>query len=982
MTRSKPQKSNPNATQKLRSRQLRFDILEDRRLLAGIDVFVFDDTDGSRSFNLSKDGSLSDRAVYIDINNDGKLNGSEPWTTSDSAGHARFSNLEPGSYSVRMVGTNRSIVQTFPTRSADQGSLSDLAAVSKVLQVEADGTVWGISGNALSRIDVGQNKISQSISFDSAIIVDAALIRSANGDLNGFALTQNRDQSQSLWKVSTEGTGAKQLTGVDVSLTTQLVAVDNRVLAVSGGSSKEVSLVDMETPSLVIFKDIGLAGLAANATLSSCGKSSFLVSESGAGSNRLSLYGLNGNDNQLIGRRSFASNILSANLSSDGAFIAVSTVDDFWILSPDIGLPTKAILPDVVGPMVFDPLRSLLYAGSKTSPSNLTAWSTTNWLEHHSILIANGGAMTDARLQLDSTGSQLYLSQNGTIYTQGVALAAAAIATVSGSQVTQLEIGLRSIGSNRKPVLNGLDSSAVDEDGNLNLDPTRIRSNASDPDGDSLVFLVRENPAYGLLSMNQDATGTYTPFANANGKDYISIQAYDGRDWSATRVMPILINPVNDAPSGIAFSVDSISENPTFQTALATIQTMDPDSDANYQYQVDDSRFSVADGVLRLVQGTINFEDEPILVLAITGVDRQHPNDSISRKITLSIRDVNEVPTGVSTPTNLSQPELTKNLVLGRVFAIDQDRNDQYTWAVSDPRFEVVNGMLKLSEGSMLDFESESSIRLVIRGTDSQGQYSIEKTITVSVTDQDDDPTGITFVGTTRIQENEHGKALGNAIVSDPDKGEAYSFSVNDNRFEVVRGVLRLKPGTGVGYNEPGYLDLMITATSLRSGVRISQSLRVDVLKDPTPHHNDANPYDVDGDGVLTPLDPLVVINHINDNGIGPIEEPGEGEGALPDLDVDGDGEVTPLDILILINKLNQQNEDDEESGTGEGAEGEADQFVVQEPLVQVPLVQVPLVQVPVVQSPVAPPSLFDASLASYLSDLFNEVGPLKLRRR
>lgn len=972
MTRSKSRKSPLNATKELRSRQLRFDILEDRRLLAGLNVFVFDDVDGSRSFNLAEDVSLADRAVYIDMNNDGKLSGSEPWTTSDDKGHARFSNLEPGNYSVRLVGTNKSIVQTFPTTSADQGSLSDAAAFSKVLQVEADGTVWGISDNALLRIDVGQNKVNQSISFDSAKIVDAALVRSSNGELIGFVLTQNTDQSQSLWKVSTEGIGDKQLTSVDVSTTVQLASVDNRVLAVSGGISREVSLINADTPSAVVFKNIGLKGLAANATIFSSGKSSFLVSEADAGSSHLSLYGLNGDDHQLIGRRSFATTISSANISSDGAFIAVSTADDFWVLSPDIGLSTKAVLPDVVGPMVFDPLRSLLYTGSKTSPSNLVAWSTTNWREHHSILIANGGELADASLQLDSTGSQLYVSQNGAIYTQGVALAAAAIATVSGSQVTQLEIGLRSIGSNRNPVLNGLDSNVVDEDGSLDLDKTGIRSSASDPDGDSLFYLVRETPEFGLLSMNQDSTGTYTPFANANGKDYISIQAYDGRDWSATRVLPILINPVNDAPSGISFSVDSISENPTLKSALATIQTMDPDSDANYQYQVDDSRFSVADGVLRLVQGSINFEEEPIIVLALTGVDQSHPKDSISRRITVSIRDVNEAPIGVSTPDNLSQPELTTNLVLGRVFAIDQDKNEQYTWAVSDPRFEIANGMLKLTEGSILDFESESSIRLVIQGTDSQGQFSVQKTITVSVTDQDDDPTGIAFVGTTRLHENEHGKALGNATVSDPDRGEAYAFSVNDSRFEVVRGVLRLKPGTGVGYTESGYLDLMLTATSLRSGARISQSLRVDVVRDPTPHHNDANPYDVDGDGVLTPLDPLIVINHINENGIGPIDEPGEGEGAVPDLDVDGDGEVTPLDILILINKLNQQNEDDEESGAGEGAEGEAAPLVVEGPLVANPAAQ----------APVASPNLFDASLASYLSDLTNEVGPLKLRRR
>lgn len=964
MTRSKSRSPISKVTPLRRSRRLRFDVLEDRRLLAGIDVFVFDDLDGSSVFNPAREGSVAERTVYIDLDNDGRLGGSEPWAVSDHTGHAHFSDIGPGNYSVRLVGSNKSIVQTFPTRPADQGNWSDAAVVTKALQMEGDGSVWTISGNALTRIDVVQNRILSSISFGAASIVDAALVSSASGELTGYALTRNPDQSQALWNVSTSGEGSKQLTSVNVETTSQLVSVGSKILAVSRGSGTIVSLVDSETPSsAVVLKDLGITSLSSNATVTSSGVSSFLVAETGAGTNRLSLYGLNGDRGQLLGERSFASRLLSASVSRGGDFIAASTADDFWILSPRIGLPTLAILPEAVGPIGFDPLRGLLFTGTNSSPSNLSSWNTSTWTQSQSIFIANGGTLSEAKLLLDGTGSQLVVSQNNAIYTQSLAVATAAVATVSGNRITQLQIGLRSIGANRVPELNDLDPIAVDEDGNLNIDADRIRSNSSDLDGDSLVYLVRTNPSYGLLNLNQDATGVYTPFANANGRDSIAIQAYDGRDWSTSRILPIVINPVNDVPSGISFSVDSVSENPSLGTALAGIRTLDPDTDADYRYEVDDPRFSVADGFLRLVQGTINFENEPIIVLAVTGFDRQHPSDIISRQITLSVRDVNEAPSGVSTPNSLTQPELTNDLVLGRVFAIDQDENEQYSWSVSDPRFEIVNGILRLTEGSVLDFESEPYLQLVLRGTDSHGEFSIEETVTVSVTDQDDEPTGISFVGAFSIQENDPGRAIGNARVLDPDRGEAYSISVNDSRFEVVRGVLQLRPGAEIDYTESGYLDLMLTATSLQSGIRISESLRFDVVPDPTPHHNDVNPYDVDGDGVLTPLDPLVVINHINDNGIGPIEEP-EGEGPLPDLDVDGDGEVTPLDILILINKLNQRIEDDEESGSGESdGEGESAKFVA-------------------AKVPMSQPSLLDASLASYLSDLSDEIGPRKTRRR
>ena len=259
------------------------------------------------------------------------------------------------------------------------------------------------------------------------------------------------------------------------------------------------------------------------------------------------------------------------------------------------------------------------------------------------------------------------------------------------------------------------------------------------------------------------------------------------------------------------------------------------------------------------------------------------------------------------------------------------------------------------------------SIALVVRGKDSRGQFEIEKTITVTVSDQDDEPTGINLSSFGTLREGEIGKSVGEVSVMDPDRGDVYSFNVNDSRFEVVRGVVKLKSGATVGDAGSGFLDLIVTATSIRSGSQASGTLRLNILTDPTPHHNDRNPYDVDGDGRLTPLDPLIIINHINNSGIGPIEEPGEGEGALPDVDVDGDGEVTPIDILILINKLNQQNE--EEFGSSEGdAEGEG------------PL---PIEQSPIAKSPTdSVANHYEVSLESYLSELSDDMGRRRFKRR
>ncbi len=74
------------------------------------------------------------------------------------------------------------------------------------------------------------------------------------------------------------------------------------------------------------------------------------------------------------------------------------------------------------------------------------------------------------------------------------------------------------------------------------------------------------------------------------------------------------------------------------------------------------------------------------------------------------------------------------------------------------------------------------------------------------------------------------------------------------------------------------------------------------------------NAFDVNADGIVTPLDVLYVINAINAKGSTSVRS---GEGESPRklyLDVNKDGNVTPLDALWVINRINQRT-----SGSGEG---------------------------------------------------------------
>ncbi|MCE2799839.1 MAG: dockerin type I domain-containing protein, partial [Planctomycetaceae bacterium] len=72
-----------------------------------------------------------------------------------------------------------------------------------------------------------------------------------------------------------------------------------------------------------------------------------------------------------------------------------------------------------------------------------------------------------------------------------------------------------------------------------------------------------------------------------------------------------------------------------------------------------------------------------------------------------------------------------------------------------------------------------------------------------------------------------------------------------------------------------------------------------------SPWHNAALPEDVNNDAVVSPLDPLAIINRINTSGASS-PAPSNAEGEVSDYpDVNNDGVIDPLDALSVVDVIN-----------------------------------------------------------------------------
>ncbi len=91
--------------------------------------------------------------------------------------------------------------------------------------------------------------------------------------------------------------------------------------------------------------------------------------------------------------------------------------------------------------------------------------------------------------------------------------------------------------------------------------PLGIVLTGSDPDGNPISFTVVSGPSQGILTgIAPDLT--YTPALNCNGSDNFSFIVDDGIDSSPPAEVNISVSPVNDAPTAISQSINTLQSVP------------------------------------------------------------------------------------------------------------------------------------------------------------------------------------------------------------------------------------------------------------------------------------------------------------------------------------------------------------------------------------------------------------------------------------
>ena len=908
--------------------RLSLEHLEHRRLMAGLNVLVFTDQDGSRSMSPSVDTPAPNRVVYVDLNRDFRFEDGEPLAVSGDDGIARFPGLAAGDYLIGLAANNAAQLLTTsvaPDSSARMIASAPGSALTSLITSSDLKHGWSATANGVLTPVGAEDSGRAVLNLNGRLL---AVTSTGSGDDGAaWALVDHGQVQPTLYRLDFQ-TGSARAASVQGIPSNQRVtglvkAGSDVYLQLTAGDSNYVSAMQVSASGVTIGQPVAIPtgsiiGSSVANRLAVLGSRSQMSGEDQQLGAKVSMVELRGSSAS-IQSVELDSSVSSVSYSADGQYLfAALSGGGVEVFTTGGGLRSAAQLAEAAGP-VSAGVDGRFVTANTTKPDQLIVWDARTWTPTGRVQLPAGQGSV-LSLAVDSYGDSVLVATAAAALSASLSNPAPqAVEVTSGLGVTQASLGVRLI-DRTVPLPNRIEvRQSTDEDVPLSFDLSSIA--AVGAFGSGLFFAPGTSAGLGTLLVTPSGRVTYRAQANANGADSATLRVFDGVS-TTTLVISLDVKPVNDAPTAFTIDPMPVDEAATSGEVAGFATVFDVDSDARYEITTSDARFIVVDGQVTLSQtASLDFETEPSIELEITATDLDNPAFVITRRISIPVRDNNDAPTAISL-SSATVPENASDATVGSAQVSDPDEHGPYSFSVSDERFEFAAGQLRLRSGVVLDYETEPVISLTITVTDptAVGQTkSVTSEVVVHVADSNDAPTSLS-VATNELRSGEEGAIVGRINVVDQDSTDEYEFRVSDSRFMVDGNVLRLRDGESISRDQESVVSMMVTVTD-RGGAVLAETVTLDVVND-APFQNPRNPFDVDNDGFVYPRDALILVNELNQSGshiLTPVTAAGEENNAVYFPDVNGDGMLTPLDALILINHLNQRSTPTINNGNSNG---------------------------------------------------------------
>jgi Bacterial Ig domain/Putative Ig domain len=378
----------------------------------------------------------------------------------------------------------------------------------------------------------------------------------------------------------------------------------------------------------------------------------------------------------------------------------------------------------------------------------------------------------------------------------------------------------------------------------------------------------------GVFQVNVTSAGTQwkSSIAVLDPENFVVVWSGNGNQSGEVDTSGVFARQFGTAGANLAPTVVNpmINQLATQGTLFSFTFASDTFDDANgdsllYSATLDD--YSTLPTWLTFNENTRTFSGTPLnadvgsLTVRVTASDGNGGTEF--EDFIVLVSNTNDVPTDI-TLSNSTVSENADGAVIGSLIATDPDIGDTHTFSVDDARFEIISTQLKLRAGQSLDKENDPIVSLRITATDGAG-LSYGEDFTIAVANVNEVATDISL-NNTSLSENADGVTIGMLTVTDPDVGDTHTWSVDDQRFEIIGMALQLKAGESLDKELESSVDLVITATDA-GGLTFDQAFTITVANVNESPVADLNTFTVNVASTLITTSPGVLAGDYDPDG-------------------------------------------------------------------------------------------------------------------
>ena len=215
------------------------------------------------------------------------------------------------------------------------------------------------------------------------------------------------------------------------------------------------------------------------------------------------------------------------------------------------------------------------------------------------------------------------------------------------------------------------------------------------------------------------------------------------------KAFTVTINDLNESPTDIALSANSINENVATNSTVGTLSSTDLDAGNSFTYTLvagtgdtDNTSFNLSGNSLR-INASPDFETKSSYTVRVRTTDQG--DLWYEKAFSITINDLNESPTDIALSASSIDENVASNTTVGTLSSTDPDAGNSFTYTLAAGTGDTDNTSFNLSGSSLKinaspDFETKSSYTVLVRTTD-QGGLWYEKAFSITINDLNEYPT-------------------------------------------------------------------------------------------------------------------------------------------------------------------------------------------------------------------------------------------------